>query len=127
MLRFSAHLRTQGLPRSGAPPQMPRAQRGLPQKRGIPGVKRVIAVSSAKGARSDHEGRADSAGGVGKSTVAANLAIALRQRGETRGPPLRVGLLDLDVFGPSVPKLMGLEDLGEPELTQGTCEVARLR
>lgn len=44
-----AVLSAQGLPHSGAPPQMPRAQRGLPQKRGIPGVKRVIAVSSAKG------------------------------------------------------------------------------
>jgi ATP-binding protein involved in chromosome partitioning len=47
----------QGLPRSGAPPQMPRMQRGLPQKRNIKDVKKVIAVSSAKG-------------GVGKSTIA---------------------------------------------------------
>ena len=50
-------LTLQGLPRSGAPPQMPRMQRGLPQKRNIKNVKKVIAVSSAKG-------------GVGKSTIA---------------------------------------------------------
>lgn len=47
----------QGLPRSGAPPQLPRMQRGLPQKRSIKDVKKIIAVSSAKG-------------GVGKSTIA---------------------------------------------------------
>ena len=104
---------------------MPRAQRGLPQKRGIPGVKRVVAVSSAKGSWLRAQAALIGRGGVGKSTVAANLAIALRQRGEARGSPLRVGLLDLDVFGPSVPKLMGLEGLGEPELTQCKCEPLR--
>lgn len=41
-----------------------------------------------------------------------NLALALAKYG-------RVGLLDLDIFGPSIPKLMGLEGLGEPELTRG--------
>jgi Mrp family chromosome partitioning ATPase len=41
-----------------------------------------------------------------------NLALALARYG-------RVGLLDLDIFGPSIPKLMGLEDMGEPELTKG--------
>lgn len=41
-----------------------------------------------------------------------NLALALAKYG-------RVGLLDLDIFGPSIPKLMGLEGLGEPELTKG--------
>lgn len=48
------------------------------------------------------------------SALAANLALALAQ---TAGKPKRIGLLDLDIFGPSVPKLMGLEDAGEPELT----------
>jgi ATP-binding protein involved in chromosome partitioning len=57
----------------------------------IPGVKNVIAVGSGKG-------------GVGKSTVAANLAVALAQSGA------RVGLLDADVYGPSVPSLMGIHD-----------------
>jgi len=48
---------SQGLPRNDAPPTMPRMQRGLPQKRKLPGVKKVVVVSSGKG-------------GVGKSSVA---------------------------------------------------------
>lgn len=56
----------------------------------IPGVKHVIAVSSGKG-------------GVGKSTVAANLAVALAQSGAT------VGLMDADIYGPNIPIMMGVE------------------
>ncbi|MBI5504563.1 MAG: Mrp/NBP35 family ATP-binding protein [Deltaproteobacteria bacterium] len=56
---------------------------------GLPGVARVVAVASGKG-------------GVGKSTVAAHLAVALARRG------LRVGLLDADIYGPSVPLLFGV-------------------
>jgi ATP-binding protein involved in chromosome partitioning len=56
----------------------------------LPGVRRVIAVASGKG-------------GVGKSTVAVNLALALKALGN------RVGLLDADVYGPSVPLMMGTE------------------
>jgi ATP-binding protein involved in chromosome partitioning len=47
----------------------------------------------------------------------ANLALSMAQLGTPSR--LRVGLLDLDIFGPSVPKLMGLEGMGEPELTEG--------
>lgn len=71
-------------------------QRGLPQKRPIKGVAKVIAVSSAKG-------------GVGKSTVAANLALAFARLG------YRSGILDMDVFGPSIPTLFNLDEA--PRLT----------
>ena len=63
----------------------------LPPRQPIPGVKQVIAVSSGKG-------------GVGKSTVAVNLACALARRG------LRVGLLDADIYGPNAPTMLGVAD-----------------
>ena len=67
--------------------QHPTPQQGGPQK--ISGIDRIIAVGSGKG-------------GVGKSTVASNLAVALARRGR------RVGLLDADIYGPSQPKMMGV-------------------
>ncbi len=62
-----------------------------PGLQGIPGVKNIIAIGSGKG-------------GVGKSTVSANLAIALAQAGA------KVGLLDADIYGPSQPMIMGATD-----------------
>ncbi|KAF7288150.1 Iron-sulfur protein IND1 [Mycena chlorophos] len=79
-------------------PQIPRKGTGPPHKRAIPNVRRVLAVASGKG-------------GVGKSTVAVNIAFALSARN------LRVGVLDLDIFGPSVPTLLGLQHSEEPLLT----------
>ena len=63
----------------------------LPERQAIPGVRQVIAVSSGKG-------------GVGKSTVAVNLACALAASG------LKVGLLDADIYGPNAPTMLGVAD-----------------
>ncbi|KAK4176815.1 P-loop containing nucleoside triphosphate hydrolase protein [Triangularia setosa] len=82
-----------GLPTKGT---IPRFQRGLPTKRPIPRVSHILAVSSAKG-------------GVGKSTIAANLSLAFSRLG------YRTGLLDTDLFGPSIPTLFSLN--ASPNLT----------
>lgn len=71
-------------------------QRGLPERRKIKDVAKVIAVSSAKG-------------GVGKSTIAANLALSFARLGH------RSGILDTDIFGPSIPTLFNLNE--EPRLS----------
>jgi ATP-binding protein involved in chromosome partitioning len=68
----------------------PRAATGSAQRE-IPGVKHIIAVASGKG-------------GVGKSTVAVNLALALHRRG------WRIGLMDADVYGPSLAMMMGVDN-----------------
>ena len=62
-----------------------------PERQAIPGVKNLVAIASGKG-------------GVGKTTVAVNLALALVKLGH------QVGLLDADVYGPNVPLMMGVRD-----------------
>src|SRR5882762_10682255 len=79
---------------SHRPPQSPVSP--MSKQSDIPGIAAVIAVASGKG-------------GVGKSTTALNLALGLRDLG------LRVGLLDADIYGPSVPRLTGIRE--KPRLT----------
>ncbi len=83
-----------GAPRAAAP-RVVRASGPA----GIPGVEAIIAVASGKG-------------GVGKSTVAVNLALGLRDLG------LKVGILDADIYGPSLPKLLAIRE--KPETIGGT-------
>jgi len=70
------------------PPGTMPGQQPMPQRQPIPGVKNLVAVASGKG-------------GVGKTTVAVNLALALSKLGH------KVGLLDADVYGPNVPIMLG--------------------
>lgn len=65
--------------------------RGLPKKAPLPGVSKIVVVASGKG-------------GVGKSTTAVNLSVTMAAMGK------RVGLLDADVFGPSIPLMMNLSE-----------------
>ena len=69
------------------------------QQSALPGVKHLVAIASGKG-------------GVGKSTTAVNLALALQQQGR------RVGLLDADIYGPSLPTMLGVTEDTRPEMSE---------
>jgi ATP-binding protein involved in chromosome partitioning len=87
---FTAH--GPGVPAPTAPPSLKIGQHPTPAPGGparVAGIDRIVAIASGKG-------------GVGKSTISSNLAVALARQGR------RVGLLDADIYGPSQPRMMGL-------------------
>ena len=96
MVALTADKKPGSAPASAKGPAPAQQQQQPPQKAGVPGVGAIIAVASGKG-------------GVGKSTTAVNLALGLQAIG------LRVGILDADIYGPSMPRLLNVG--GQPEQT----------
>ncbi|HZT51038.1 MAG TPA: iron-sulfur cluster carrier protein ApbC [Stellaceae bacterium] len=97
VLSVSAVLTAEAPPQRQAPPQRP-GRATPPAQPLVPGVRAIVAVASGKG-------------GVGKSTTAANLALGLAAIGRT------VGVLDADIYGPSMPRMLGIS--GRPRMIEG--------
>jgi ATP-binding protein involved in chromosome partitioning len=93
IVAVSALLTAHGPAAKPAPPDLKIGRHPTPQAgpAAVPGVRRIVAIASGKG-------------GVGKSTLAANLAVALAREGR------RTGLLDADIYGPSQPRMMGVSE-----------------
>ena len=83
-----------------------KSESNLPELQNIKGIKHIIAISSGKG-------------GVGKSTIAVNIACSLAKLG------LKTGLLDADIYGPNTPSMLGVSDLN-PKVTKGSGNDQRL-
>jgi len=98
VLSVTAVLTAESTPRGRAVPQPAGPRAGAAARGAVAGVRAIVAVASGKG-------------GVGKSTVAANLALGLRVNG------LKVGVLDADIYGPSMPRMLGIS--GRPRSRDG--------